>query len=89
MLLPVGRPASAIAAGYLGLFSLLPFVGIPAMIVSVMALRTLRRKPFLIGRGRAIFGLVMGSVMTVVYLIPVVMILIEAIDIAQGRRPRF
>ena len=25
--MPVGRPASAIAAGYLGLFSLLPFVG--------------------------------------------------------------
>jgi hypothetical protein len=31
----------------------------------------------------------MGSVMTLIYLIPVVMILIEAIDIAQGRRPRF
>lgn len=89
MLLPVGRPGSAIAAGYLGLFSLLPFVGIFAIIVGVVALRTLGRKPYLSGRGRAVFGLVMGSVTTLIYLIPVVMILIDAIDIAQGRRPRF
>jgi hypothetical protein len=68
MILPIDRPASAIAAGYLGLFSLLPFVGIGAIVVSVVALQTLREDRSLRGRGRAWFGLVMGTLMTVVYL---------------------
>lgn len=88
-LMPTGRPASAIAAGYLGLFSLLPFVGLVAILVSLLALRTLKRNPHLLGRGRAWFGLVMGTVMTLIYAIPIVMIIIEAIDASQGRRPRF
>ena len=88
-LTPAGRPASAIAAGYLGLFSLLPFLGIISIIVSLVALRTLKRSPHLLGRGRAWFGLVMGTLMTIIYAIPIVMIIIEAIDVAQGRRPRF
>jgi hypothetical protein len=66
---PVGRPASAIAAGYLGLFSPLPFFGIIAIIVSLIALRTLKRNPSLHGRGRAWFGLIMGIVTTVLYAI--------------------
>jgi hypothetical protein len=56
MLLPVDRPISAIAAGYLGLFSLLPFFGLIAIAVAVKALRTLKQNPELSGRGRAIFG---------------------------------
>src|SRR5262245_50738288 len=52
---PVGRPPSAIAAGYLGLLSLLPFFGIIAIIVSLVALRKLKRDPHLLGRGRAWF----------------------------------
>jgi hypothetical protein len=87
LLTPVGRPASAIVAGYLGLFSLLPFFGIAAIIVSLIALRTLRRNPELHGRGRAIFGLVMGSVMTLLYAIPLVMVAYEAIQAASGQRP--
>ena len=62
-----GRPASAVFAGYLGLFSLLPFFGITAMIVSVMALRTLKRNPQLRGRIRAWFGLVMGVATSLLY----------------------
>ena len=54
LVLPVGRPASAIAAGYLGLFSLFPGFGIFAIIVSLVALRTLRRSPHLHGRGRRV-----------------------------------
>ncbi|MDR3636853.1 MAG: hypothetical protein P4L84_23815 [Isosphaeraceae bacterium] len=50
MLLPVGRPASAIAAGYLGLFSFIPVFGPIALIVSLVALRTLKRHPELSGR---------------------------------------
>ncbi len=78
MLLPVGRPASAIAAGYLGLFSVLPLFGIAAVIVSLFAIRTLRRKPELCGWGRAIFGLVMGSAMTLLYAIPFGFILFKS-----------
>jgi len=68
LVLPVGRPASAIAAGYLGLLSLFPFVGlifgIGASITGVIALRTLKRNPDLHGRGRAWFGLILGGFMT-------------------------
>jgi len=78
--LPVGRPASAIAAGYLGLFSVLPFFGIIAIIVSLVALRTLKRDPHLHGRGRAWFGLIMGIVMTVLYAIPITLALIAWVD---------
>ena len=73
--IPVGRPASAIAAGYLGLFSLLPFFGIAAIIVSIVALRTLKRKPHLSGRGRAYFGLIMGILTTLIYGIPLALAL--------------
>ena len=89
MVLPVGRPASAIAAGYLGLFSVLPFFGIAAIVVSLVALRTLKRKPHLSGRGRAVFGLFMGVIGTLLYAIPIVMLVISAIATAQGRRPPF
>ena len=84
LVLPVGRPASAIAAGYLGLCSLLPFFGIIAIIVSLVALRTLRRNSNLHGRGRAWFGLIMGIVTTVLYAIPMTLGLIEW---ATGRPP--
>lgn len=89
LVLPVGRPASAIAAGYLGLFSVVPLFGIFAIIVSLFAFRTLKRNPHLHGRGRAWFGLVMGTIMTLIYLVPIGMALIEAYDVANGRRPRF
>jgi hypothetical protein len=62
-----GRPASAVFAGYLGLLSVLPFFGIYAMIVSVMALRTLKRNPQIRGRIRAWFGLVMGVGTSLLY----------------------
>ncbi len=64
LLIPVGRSGWAIAAGYLGLFS---FVLIPApisVIVSILAIRDIRRSKLTAkvkhGMGRAIFGLVMG-----------------------------
>ena len=63
-LLPVNRPISAIAAGYLGLFAVLPFFGVIALIVALVALNTLKKNPHLAGRGRAWFGLIMGAVTT-------------------------
>jgi hypothetical protein len=70
-ILPVGRPASAIAAGYLGLLALFPFVGlifgIGAIITGMVALQTLKRNPALLGRGRAWFGLIAGMLMTLLW----------------------
>jgi hypothetical protein len=61
--LPVGRPGSAIAAGYLGLFSLMPnpITALPALICGLVALRTLDARPDLVGRGRAWLGIVAGG----------------------------
>jgi Domain of unknown function (DUF4190)/WXG100 protein secretion system (Wss), protein YukD len=79
LLTPAGRPMSAIAAGYLGLFSLLPFFGILAIIVSLKALKTLKQNPELLGRGRARFGLVMGILTTLLYAVPITIAVIQAI----------
>ena len=69
MILPVGRSALAIVAGYLGLFSVL-FVFAPfAVITGALAIRDIRRNPEKHGMGRAIFGLVMGIIFTVALLI--------------------
>lgn len=83
MLMPVGRPASAIIAGYLGLLSLLPCFGIAALVVSLYAFRTLKRHPEMSGWGRVMFGLLMGTVMTILYAVPFVMLLVEALG--KGR----
>ena len=59
-LLPVGRSGLAIAAGYLGLFSVTLVLAPVAALVSVLAIRDLKSNPKKMGMGRAIFGLVMG-----------------------------
>ncbi len=73
MLLPVDRPASAIAAGYLGLFSFLPMIGLPfqvlAVVFGIMALKTIKANPGLGGKGRAWFGIIVGGLVGVISLI--------------------
>jgi hypothetical protein len=64
MLLPVGRSAWAIAAGYLGLFSVLIVIAPIALVISIIAVRDLRKNPHLHGWGRAVFGLIMGALGT-------------------------
>ena len=64
MLLPVGRSGWAIAAGYLGLFAVLLLPAPIALIISIVAIRDLKRHPDKHGLGRAIFGLVMGGLGT-------------------------
>jgi len=66
MLIPVGRSLWAVAAGYLGLLSIVVFPAPLAIIVSAVALWDLKRNPKLFGKGRAIFGMVMGILGTVV-----------------------
>src|SRR5438128_2721317 len=57
MLLPVGRPVSAIAAGYLGLVSFFPVLGILTgilgVVFGVVALKAIKNDPELTGAGRA------------------------------------
>ena len=77
--LPVGTSAWAIAAGYLGLFSLLCLPGPFAILCGVMAMRDLRRNPKLSGWGRAVFGLVMGILGTLMMVMPFVIGLIAAL----------
>jgi hypothetical protein len=60
MLIPVGRSGWAIAAGYLGLFSVLGCVAPISIIISIIAIRDIKAHPDRHGMGRAIFGLVMG-----------------------------
>jgi hypothetical protein len=64
-LLPVGRSGWAIAAGYLGLFSLLVVPAPLAIAAGLLALADMRRHPEKFGMGRAVFGLVMGALGTV------------------------
>jgi hypothetical protein len=67
-LLPVGRSPWAIAAGYLGLFSILGVFGPFAVVAGLLGVRQIRHNERLHGMGRAVFGIVAGSVATVVYL---------------------
>ena len=64
LLLPVGRSGWAIAAGYLGLFSLLGIFAPFAVICGIMAIRDIRKNPHTHGMGRAVFGIVMGGLVT-------------------------
>ena len=79
LLLPVGRPASAIAAGYCGLLAPMPIFpfGIAGVVCGIIALRTLKDNPEMSGRGRAIFGIVMGVLFTVIYTIFYTVALVE------------
>lgn len=84
MLVPVGRPASAIVAGYLGLLSLFPIIGLPAAVAAVVvglkALRTIRADASLSGNGRAWFGIIAGGLLLLPQLALAVLITIGAIQ---------
>lgn len=73
ILMPVGRSGWAIAAGYLGLFALVVFPAPIAFIVSLIALRDLRKSRDTPnpkhGMGRAVFGLITGLIGTTILLL--------------------
>jgi hypothetical protein len=66
MLLPVGRSGWAIAAGYLGLLSLLGVFAPFALITGILAVRDIRQHPEKHGLGRAWFGIIMGALLSIV-----------------------
>lgn len=60
LLLPVGRSGWAIAAGYLGLFSVLVIPAPFALLCGILAIRDIQKNPQKHGMGRAIFGIIMS-----------------------------
>jgi hypothetical protein len=72
MLLPVGLTGWAIASGYLGLISVLLIPAPFAILTGILAIRTIRRNPKKHGMGRAIFGIIMGTIFTAVLVIGLV-----------------
>lgn len=72
MLLPVGLSGWAIAAGYLGLVSVLLIPAPFALLTGILAVREIRRNPKKHGMGRAIFGIVMGTLGTLMVLLVLV-----------------
>jgi hypothetical protein len=82
MLLPVGRPLSAIAAGYLGLFAFFPILGavagFAALACGLVALKKIKADPSLSGLGRAWFGIIAGSILGPLQFIGVAAALIAA-----------
>jgi hypothetical protein len=62
LLLPVGRSVWAIVAGYLGLFSLCCLPAPFAILFGVIAIVDIKKNPEKHGMGRAIFGIVMGTI---------------------------
>ena len=77
LLLPVGRSGWAVAAGYLGLVSVLILPAPLALFCGVMAVRHIRRNPKAHGMGRAVFGIVMGGLFT---LLAVVLLVAAAVS---------
>ena len=81
MLLPVGRSGWAIAAGYLGLFSLIILPAPLALIISIIAMRDIKKSRATAtpkyGMGRAVFGLIMGVLGTGLILTLLVSLLLK------------
>ena len=67
--MPIGRSFWAILAGYFGLLSPIPFFGPIAVCTGILGWRSIKRVESLHGAGRSWFGIVAGSIATVVYLI--------------------
>jgi hypothetical protein len=78
LLVPVGRSGWAIAAGYAGLFAMIPFIAPIAIVISLLAIRDLKQNPKLHGMGRAVFGMVMGLLGTALLVIGLLAILVSA-----------
>lgn len=79
MILPVGRSVWAIVAGYLGLISVLVVPAPFALIAGIIAIVEIRKNPKKHGMGRAIFGVVMGGLFSVVAVLIAIVALFEAI----------
>ncbi len=71
MLLPVGRSFWAIASGYFGLLSILLIFAPFALVTGILAIMDIKKNPDKHGMGRAIFGIVMGALFSMILLFAV------------------
>ena len=60
-LVPINVSPLAMVSGYLGLFAVLLVPAPFALLTGILALRDLKNNPKRSGKGRAIFGIIMGS----------------------------
>jgi hypothetical protein len=79
LLLPVGRSGWAIAAGYLGLISVLCLPSPLALLAGILAVREMRRNPKKHGMGRAVFGIIMGGIGTVALVLILIALAVGAL----------
>jgi len=72
-LLPVGRSGLAIAAGYVGLASLVVWpAALVAILLGILAIRDIKRNEGKHGMGRAIFALIAGGIVIVGLLVLII-----------------
>lgn len=69
MILPVGRSCLSLIAGYLGLLSLIPGIGVLSIVVGLLAIRDIKSHPEKHGLGRAWFGVVAGGISLLFWLL--------------------
>src|SRR5438270_4489108 len=84
-LVPIDRSGWAIASGCLGLLSCFPFLGllcgVLAVVMGVLALQSMKHNPRQGGRGRAFFGIILG---TIAGLANLVLVAVMAYGAARG-----
>lgn len=69
--LPVNRSGWAIAAGYLGLFSIIPLINYVGLGVSIYAAMHLKRHPNKLGWGRVTTGLVLSGLFSILWTVSI------------------
>lgn len=70
--LPIGRSGLAVAAGYVGLFCITILPSPIAVVLGIFALRDIKKHPQKLGTGRAIFGLIMGIIGTIILVLGII-----------------
>jgi hypothetical protein len=77
-IVPVGRSGHAIAAGYLGLLSVLGFPAPFALLFGILALADIKKHPQKRGKGRAWFGIVMGGICSMLFLLGIMLAIFDS-----------
>jgi hypothetical protein len=78
-IIPYKNPAALIAY-YCGVFSIVPclglFAGIPAVVLGIIGLRARRRNPIIKGAVHAWIGIVLGGLMSLLWIVVIIFMII-------------
>jgi hypothetical protein len=81
-MIPYKNPA-ALFAYYLGLFSLLPLIGlflaVPAFVLGILGLRARKKNPVVRGSVHAWIGIILGGIFTIIWGLSVVAIFVGVV----------